>query len=179
MNLDGFDEVTNMMNQLQELANKYPDCKRITPDKVKYRDPYDDELPESGKKVMDGKMILGIVGILAFLATTIFAFVKGELLVGFLSGFGTAFLIYFFLPAIFGKTKVATGKAVWKHWQYSSRSSGGFHASKNYFVYILMDEGGNEICQRVQTTEKDYHLIEEGTPVMIIKKGKIYSCAVR
>ncbi len=161
------EELKNKMEELQEISSRYTDYKVVLPSKIKYKNIENEKQEELVKNYLKSPTLVIIVATIAFSLTALLSFLLGKTTIGIISAICTLPLIYFTITTICNKPQIAFGKAVWKKEEYSNFNS---PTIKMYYVYVAIEEE-KVILQHIQTTKKDYEKIEEGTKIMIIKKG--------
>mgnify|MGYP003315314466 CR=1 FL=1 len=174
--MNGFEKVSEFMENMQDTANKYVEYQRVEPENIVYHEITDERQLELVKKAVNKSSFVVIAVLIAFLATGIYSICTGGILAGGMLLVFTALLVYFFIPGVISKPVVKEGKAIWKQ----TRRSGTDNNRKNkytYYVTIIFEEPSKMLCQLIQTNKEDYEKIEEGTSVLLIKKGNLfYAC---
>ena len=160
------------LEEIKRLSVKYANYRQAMPSEIKVRDIQNDVENRNAKITeQNANWVIG-VGFAAFALTTVFAFATGQIMGGVISLAGTVALIYFFLGSFLSKPKIAYGTVVWKHFRYTNHT--GSRHPKMYYFTVIFEEPEKIIVQDIQTTKAAYESADEGTPVMVIKKGSLY-----
>ena len=179
--MNRFDQINeNLLNlqKLNELPAKYVGYKSVLPSQFEYHNIENGEQEKIAKEIGNQKLLIIAIATIAFGASSLLAFITENTVLGIVILLITAVLLYLLISTITSKPKVAFGKAVWKNWDYA-RTNGRIGNNKIYYVSVINDDGPEKlICSRIQTTKADYDRIEEGTPILVIKKGTIYHASV-
>ncbi len=163
-----------MLNEISEVSARYSDYREVVPSKIDYHEPENEMQEKVAKKCRAGAgPLIATVGAV-FLAAGIFMAVKsGPLVFGIIISLLGAGILVFAGMTLLSRPMVAECRAVWKQVRYTSKSSGG--RSKTYHVTVVIEHPEKLLCKLVQTTKADYDRIEEGTEVLLVKTGPIYS----
>lgn len=174
-NLDRFEKGSNFIEELKDIAARYPGYKAVMPSQVKYHDIENEMQEKISKKAGDSKITPIALGTIAFGACAVWALLVGQTAIAIVSAIIALLLVYFLVSTIISKPKVALGKAVWKKSEYTNFKNS---RAKIYFVYVALDGPEKIICQRIQTSKEDYDSIVEGTQIVIVKNGSLYHASI-
>lgn len=174
-NLDRFEKGSNFIEELKDIAARYPGYKAVIPSQVKYHDIENEMQERIAKKTGNSKIIPTAIGTVAFGATALFALLVGQTAIGIVCAGIALLLVYFLISTMTSKPKVALGKAVWKKSEYTNFKN---PRATMYFVYVALDGPEKIICQHIQTSKEDYDNIVEGTPIVIVKNGSLYHACI-
>lgn len=165
------DQINDYMENLQAAAARYAAYREVKPSQLDYHDP-ENELQEKLTKSTDTSMfVIAAVGGFFVLAGLLGIF-GGNPVAGIIIGaIGLAVLGFFFFITK-SKAQVIEGRAAYKQIRYSRRN--GNHRSETYCVTVAFESPEKMVVPLIQTTHSDYNKIEEGTPVLLIKRGAIY-----
>ena len=179
--MNRFDQINENIANLQglkDLQAKYADYKSVLPSQFEYHDIENEEQEKIAKKIGNQKLLITAIATIAFGASSLLAFITGNTVLAIIILLITVVLLFVLISTLTSKPKVAYGKAVWKSWDYT-HTNGSMSKNKIYYVSVINDNGPEKlVCTRIQTTKVDYDRIEEGTPILVIKKGSIYHASV-
>ncbi|MBR2240785.1 MAG: hypothetical protein IJ890_05350 [Clostridia bacterium] len=179
--MNRFDKINENLSNLQklnELPAKYADYKSVLPSQFEYHNIENEEQEKIAKEIGNQKLLIIAIATIAFGASSLLAFITEKTVLAIVILLITAVLLYLLISTITSKPKVAFGKAVWKNWDYA-HTNGRMGNNKIYYVSVINDDGPEKlVCSRIQTTKADYDRIEEGTPILVIKKGTVYHASV-
>lgn len=172
------ERIEDFIGGLAEVSERYSSYKEVNPSEIEYHEPANEAQRKAASTCKNGAgPLIAIVG-LGFLASGIFMMVNSTYFaMGIVICLISIGILIFAGRTIFSKPVTAECRAVWKQMRYTSRGSSG-RRSRSYYVTVVFDHPEKLLCKLVQTTKADYEKIEEGTPVLLIKTGPIYSVRI-
>lgn len=175
------DKISDYAERLEAAQAKYGSYRKVRPAELQdFHEPVNEAQKQIAKKdSTDSVKFICVVGLFFVLFGVIGIFAGGRssvvpsiaiIVVGLIiAGIG--------IVMVAGKTQVMEGgKAAWK--QTHRTGSRRHRGSTSYRVSVYFDHPEKVVVPLVQTTKSDYERIEEGTPILIIKKGSIYSARI-
>lgn len=166
----------NYMNDLENGLEKYLTEGYILKNnsEIIYQDPENDEQIAKARKSIRNNMTISIIVFVALVATLIGMIITGTSIgwVIFMAIFVAiiGYVIYKDRPG--KQIQIMKGKAIHKYRRRLQTASGSISQNYNYFVTVIPDNEEKTIYRDLQVSKADYELIENGTPIMVVKGGK-------
>ncbi len=169
-NIFGFE---NMINDFEKGLEQYltEGYTLKNNSEIIYQDPENADQISKARKSIRSSMAISIIVLVSLVAMLI-----GMIIIG--SNIGWIIFMGIFV-AIVGfamykdrpgkQIKIMKSKAVCK---YRVKIGSASSKNYNYFVTVIPDNEVKTIYRELQVSKKDYELIQEGTPIMVVKGGK-------
>ncbi len=161
-------------NMRLEIPAEYSEYIHLHPVKIAYYDPENEEQASIAAKVKSKLLCMMTMTVVLLLIFTIVAITDGNKTTAaiLMCAFTTLF-IGFTLRIVCMKPQIVTGRTVIKTKQLRQGSGRRY----SYHVAIAVDKPEKAIYSGINVSKKDYEIIREGTPILVVNitgNGRVF-----